>query len=788
MSNLVPTVKVPNHLDGGPEPGARTVQRAFGGSSGMLGLRTNFRGRATIQSPYRESGWVHACMKPRGQAVAQVPVEFWTANPAIDKQAKKLPADHPLCRTFRSPNPLHTQAQFFEACALHRGLDGLDLWLLMDASGKPLVSFPEKGEPKPIDPELEIPIPAMIMPFRGRMVAYTTDARGWPTQYQITQWGGGAVRVPPQTVLILRDYDPDNPIGGLSDVDAALSEIDLDWQAQRYQRALLENSGDPGGYVKIDGQLAQPEEAALKNEVKQQFSIERAGEWRVLTGKNLEYIPYKNTPRDMEFHQLQSWTRDKIAAILGVPPPVIGVLDNATLANFEQAIRLFWLGGNGVLAYVKSVEDVINGHFLPRLRKDRTTPETVYARFDTSGVRALQENKQLQLDIASKLVGLLRIGADEALKLVGIESEPLRFGKNVLVPSSLVPIESVISGDTLPDATADPKKPDDTGDDEDPASEPDPAEDSEKAATPVTRGAEAPAEDEALKARSVYWEQREAAYARAGRAEVKRRYIRWSKRLEAAYLKRLREFAKKGPAALRSTKRDILDDILDPLNLDPRALDPLLVDQAQWAKNMRTTLEVSIRDVFEEALLDMAQELDVDPIGIEAPRVIHELEAQLLQLVEGHTSVLAERVREALLHGLETATSTGTLQELVLEVLPALEGSLKQAFADREGRALTIARTEVGTASSTARDMQMREGGVTTTEWISSRDQAVRGTPGGPYEDAQFSHYELDGKAAAIGTEFDPTNHPGLTRPHDPNAQAGDSVNCRCYARPKKES
>lgn len=771
-------VKPPEHLRAGDSGSGRTITRALGGGlTSLLGARNALKGRAEITKPYGESGWVHACVKPFGLACTQAPLEFWQGDPKLDRAARRLPPDHPLHVRFRSPNPLHTQAAFFEACAIHRKLDGYDAWLLLD----------EKGEPIAKPGDAVIKLPATIMPFRGRSLSYTTNNLGWPSEYLISLWGNGSMRVSPRSLVIFRDYDPDDPLGGQSDVDAALSEIDLDWQAQRYQRSIIEHSGDPGGFIITEGQLGQPEERALKNLAKEEFRVDRAGEWRHLSGKGVTYQPNKMTPRDMEFRSLQEWTRDKIAAILGVPPPIIGVLDNATLANINQCMEMFWLGGNGVLAYLQSVEDGINGHFLPRII-DRAVPEGVVARFNTSGIKALQENKYTQLETAKAMAAAVPgLSIHDALKLVGRDSDPLQYGDVRLVSQTLVPIENVMAGDTLPNSggeddangeTTPPK------DDKKP-----PKSDDEKAAHAlVTREAEEPVEDQAFKARTAYWEKREAQYARRGRATVKAKYLRWSRRYEEAQLKRLRAFAKDGPAALRAVQREADDSVLDPANLGAASADPLLVPRDQWSKNMRTTLEATLHDIFDDALADMSEELEVPPIGPEDPRVLLELERQIIQLAEGHTTVLAERVRAALLDGLSHATSTGTLQQLVLEVLPELEESLKNAYGNREARALAIARTETGKASSSARDMQMREAGITRTEWVSSRDSAVRGTPGGPYADAQFSHYELDGKVVALGSPFDQAKHPNLTRPHDPHGEAGDVINCRCYARPVEEN
>lgn len=788
MSDFRVAVKVPSHLEGA-EPGG--IQRGIGGLSGLMGMRTQMRGRKEIQSPYRESGWVHACLKPIGQAVAQVPLEFWTANPDKDKKAELLPEDHPLHQLFRAPNPMMTQAQFFEACALHRKLDGVDVWWMLDERGEPIVNPASGGVVDPLR-AIEIPLPSVIVPLRGKSVSYRTNEKGWPIEYQLSLWSGATQKVAPQALTIFRDFDPDDPLGGLSDVNAALSEIDLDWQSQRYQRALLENSGDPGGWIKVTGALGQPEERALKNELAQEFKVDRAGEWRILTGKNVEYVPNEMSAKDMQYHELVKWCRDKIAAILGVPLPVIGVLEHATLANVEQLVRFFWTGGNGILAYQSSQADVINGHFLPRLKKDRDTPKTVYARFNTSGVRELQPDKKSQLEAASIIAEKLHCSPDEALKLVGFNAEPLEHGKVVLVSTAVQPIDRALEEpEPEEDPDADPKDDDDpppaaTEDDDDPDDDADKALPlATKDETPTPTPAE---ESEAFKERTAYWQKREAAYARAHRATLKQKYIRWRRRYEAAQVKRIRDFAKRGPEALRALQRDILDELLlDPDHLAPDVADVLLIDQVQWSASMRVAFEATLRDVFGDAIEDLAEELGVVPMPDTAPSLVQALETQLIQLAEGHTSVLAERVRAALIEGLQGATSIGNLQALVVETLPVLEENLSETFADRENRARMIARTEVGHASSSARNAQMVEAGVEEHEWISSRDQAVRGTPGGPYEDAQYSHYELDGKSARLGTEFDHERHPGLTRPHDPNAEVGDVANCRCYARPLRK-
>lgn len=95
-----------------------------------------------------------------------------------------------------------------------------------------------------------------------------------------------------------------------------------------------------------------------------------------------------------------------------------------------------------------------------------------------------------------------------------------------------------------------------------------------------------------------------------------------------------------------------------------------------------------------------------------------------------------------------------------------------------KARALTIARTEVMTASSVARDRMFREFGLeaeTRKEWVSTRDHRTR-----------EAHRALDGVTLPYGQPFySPVTGSLLEYPHDSSlgATGADVINCRCVLR-----
>lgn len=762
------------------------VERTINGGSGLLSLGSVIAGlqaKPHVTRPYQEIGWIYSLVRAFGQAVASVPLDFWDGDPAVDKQAKPLPQEDPLVQLMRRPNPHMSQAQLLEAGLVHRKLEGEDFWIMLGDGDKPIE----------LSAGAKIPVPRRILCARGSAVTIQYDSKwGWPTMYRVSVVGGQPIDVPPSAVITFRDYNPDDPRRGLGAVEVSIPVIELEHQADRYQRAILANSGDPGGYIIRKNGVAAPEiGAATENQIKQQRAPTEAGKWKQIDG-DVEYQPYKIGPREMDFPKMRERNRDYFAAIVGCPLPIIGVLDHATLNNTQETVDLFWNGGNGVMSHLRSIEDVLNNSFLPNL--NRPDAKRLVARFNTKVIKALQEDKVLQLEAAVRCADSGRgISMAAACQIVGLELDPKLspLARECFSPAGLVLTQDVVDGTvaggandpnaTDPNAETEGNVPaDDTADD--------PADEGKAAIVPAKREAEpapAPTDAEvAASARRSYWQAKESSLLRQGEKELRSRYRGWRKDYERATYARIRAFAMEGDTALRQTApaKKATDDA-PPLDDYQPDVGGLLLPKEAWGEKLGTRIKPGISMSWSRSLNDLAEELGRDLLMSGAdPSVIAAIRTQVTQLVDGHLDFLGERVGEALSEALSKATNHTSLQEAVEQVLPEITENLKQVFGDRSTRAATIARTETARSVNGARFMGMKQAGVSQHEWVTSHDAAVRGAPGGPYEHSAFSHYELDGKQAAIGFAFE--GHSTLKFPGDPDAPAGDTVNCRCVARP----
>lgn len=398
-------------------------QRGFSWTpQSLVQVAFDLGGDEEIRRPYEQNPWVHAAVKVLAEAAASVRLRLWVSD---QDDAAEVGETDALTRLFNRPNPLMSGATLFAAAMIHRKLDGEDFWFLTDAGGAPL-KVSDAGK---------IEVPAQVWPVRGTTVEAVTEKQrvgvngsardikrqiGW--RYT-TADGIKSETWPLGAVIHFRDYDPSNMKRGIGDVEVLARALTLQFQAERYQEGLLRNSGDPGGFVKYKERLVEGERDRLEQEVNAEFgNPANRGDWKVIDD-GAEYIPNSIKPKDMEFHTLLTHTRDTILAVLGVPPPLVGIYDHATFNNITEAKRALWTGGNGVISFLRSVENALDAFLFPSLREPRA--QRFVARFDLSSIEALREDTTAKVQAAAEITARgVGLSMNESLALVGVEAEP----------------------------------------------------------------------------------------------------------------------------------------------------------------------------------------------------------------------------------------------------------------------------------------------------------------------------------------------------------------------------
>lgn len=740
------------------------MQRAFGSQGSWLS-RPVLGGRSEIESPFFDSWVVYACTRLLQRAVAGVSWKLWTGD---DPEDGELPAQHPMVRFFSRPNSTMSWARLVGAGVIHRKLYGEDFWFLVDAQGAPLVRTDGDNAPAPLS---RVPLPirgpgdAQIVPVGGSAVFDERhEATGLVQAWWYAQASAVSQRFHTSSVIPFLDYNPADPCRGVGDAEVATRALSVAFQIERYQEAVMRNGG-PGAFVVNENSMAVDEEARQQELLDaRQEDPSSYGKLRLLSGK-WSVIPNPATPKNLQSTEAMAYYRDVVASIFGVPLPCIGIMENATFRNSEEAWHQFWLG---VVDYLRTVEDTINSVFLPSLA-DPSLAALKFG-FDVDSISALREDRVAKVEAAANLANKgVGVSFNEAAEMLELEVEPAKFGDTAFVPSSSATAEQVIEGSTwtTPDPAGSAPASDapaaDDGDGADPEDAADTQDDAEQDAPAKAYKHPQLSEVE----RAAYYKRFDEDVIREGDKRLRAHVAAWFRRYHEETVRILRDVAENGTASKSARARAAFVAKDSPSADDVERY--LMASRRKWRRLLHDAVSLDIDGVFQRAASDMAAELGSVSIPMSDPRVLEALAAQKIQLVEGVESTLADQVRRILLDGLGESTTVGTLQEAVRDVLPELEDSLAQAFATKDARAQTIARTETGHAANSARFMQMDAAGVKRQQWVASNDAATR-----------ESHRDLDGEVRDLGAPFKPR----LRYPHDPQGPAEEVINCRCIAVP----
>ena len=719
-------------------PGGGTILRsgAFN-SPPMYHLRPDMLGAEQVERPYEESPWLRAGVKAIASGFASLPIQLWTGPPRDERSREFTEAEHPVLRLLRRPNPVQTEWEFKRAHATNMKLDGESLMFLADANGAPVSCNEESGT--------LTAMPEMIILARGSQVEHKTDDHGVITHWRFSY--SNNKRTPPWpacAVVHFNDYDPYEPVRGLGDAQALTSNIDLYFQQERYVNAVLRNGGDPGAWIVFDEMLSGEELDRRQAEADEEYELANRGRYKVV-GRGAKVTPNQLAPRDMEYLSGLAWSRDVTLAVLGVPPPVVGVYDDATYNNIERAVKEMWCGANGIHAsVVVPTQDSLQHKLLRRL-SGVLSPAQAEARvvFDLSGVEALQEAQDDRVELARKVAAAgVGVSFNEALAVAGAQVDPAEGGDEPLLASTF---REVGPASTARQATA--------GADVDSRAH--------------SRGGEACVDQ----AQAQEYSRTTAPRRRTGQSKrskarkprvnkkLARGVLKWLKEYEAAQLRKLRTFAKTGKApAGHPTKR---------AEFSTRLLESLLLNEDRWTQALESDVEPGIEEATKDALRATKASLPRGPfLTITDPLVLDQMTAQRMVLSQAVGATTRERVRKALLRVMSDADSGKSLQEVVKRELPALTKELKRVFGTKEARAAAIAQTETATAENTTTYAQFKKSRVTKVRWLSSKDDDVRDT---------------HATNASLGDH--PFGEPfpnGLQHPHQPGAPASEVVNCRC--------
>lgn len=359
----------------------------------------------SYQQGYTASVWVYVCVEARRRAVASVPwrVERWQGGEWVEATGSALEA------LLENPNPGEGFQRIVGRCMQSLDLSG-NAYLLKTRAGAGRV---------PVEMWMAPPDAMRVERGRQKLVdGYYLNNRP----------------VSADDVVHLAFPSPADPVFGIPPLRAAGMSVDVDVEAQTFQKVSMQNRGIPDGVFTLKSKDGMPitrdqfDEA--RRAVREQYQQEdgRRAPWVVA---DAEWRQMSLNPAELDFVNSRAATRIEIMAAYGVPPPMAGVYDDATLANIREARRIFWI--DTIIPVLEELKGAFNASLAPEFG------ESFRIVYDVSNVEALREKFAEKLEAAERLfrmgVPLAVVNQRMELGLPEVEGDGVGY-----VPAGLVPV------------------------------------------------------------------------------------------------------------------------------------------------------------------------------------------------------------------------------------------------------------------------------------------------------------------------------------------------------------
>lgn len=645
-----------------------------------------------VKHGYKASTWVYSCISRISKTAASVP---WKVYKETDQGLEEIP-NHPLEQLLKRPNPYMSGGDIMERLVSHLYLGGNTVLSKVRANN--IVA-----ELWPLSPDQVSPIPTNNQFISGY-------------EYKIN---GQTQFIEASEIIHVMFVDPANPYWGLSPLQAVARVVDTDTELVNFQMVSLQNRAITDGVFSFKQPLTKDQWEDARNMVREQHQGTGNARTPWVLGGEAQWQQMSLSPAEMDFIQSRNFTREEICSVFNVPPPMIGLYDNATLNNIETARKIFWL--DTMIPLLEDLKSAFNLSLTPEFG------EGIVLSYDVSNVQAIQDNFGEKVTTAKELwtMGIPFNMINQRLELGFDDVEGGDVG--------YLPLNVVIAGET-DDVNV-------TGNEDEDVTviAEDAADDEEAAGNKFIKPRRGKAWNlDTDEQKDIYWKKTDD------------RRLKW----EAQFADRVEKlFTKEANSVVKAFKQSGLEGALHAIGQN----------EDSW-NQIAKAMYLAIIEDFGSDTWDLLKK--------QAPKEIKELKA-FDPWSENIQEWVRNRAADLITH--VTETTKDLIRNVIAMGMDEGQGVTKIAQAIRERyegftkrRSETIARTETVSASNFGSMASAQQTGLNPMKvWVSSRDKRVRDT-----------HKDVDGVMVGMNEEF----HVGGDTMLFPGggSLAKENVHCRC--------
>ena len=611
-------------------------------------------------------------------------------------EKRKEVQQHPFLDFWDCPNPLPelTAANIWRL---------LEIWYQLKGMALCVIERDHRGMPTELWP---VP-PHWIMdiPHRGH------------TYYTIKNPDGKPANVPLTDAFVLKDLNPLNPYtSGAGQAEAVADEVEAYEYATKYSKMLFFNDARPDYLIAAPGVTEEQIKrfiASLEARHRGPWNAHRPG----IIPREVNMFRMSDSPREMDFIASRKDLRDTINSHWGVPPEMLGIVENSNRATAAAAKSIY--AENVLTPQLMLRQNAINVQLLPQFERG------LEWEYDD----IIPQDVEYQLRVANEGLSRGAIMVNEWRTKMGLDS--VEGGDVFLMPIGCMVVQKgdFLSTDMRGDgANINPTDP--AGANITPAGV-------KARRVPPDRNRVPHAMDKTRR------EQERSAGPIIYRALKKQLY---------GIIKQLGADSKAEDDGW--TKLLTVDMSGDMRNVADR-VESILLQTVDWPYSESELLS-NVRTVWQTAYGSGAElASNVYNISIRQPSLTHQLLVSGAQRIKGITDTTREMLSKTIAEGIVAGDGRQQLIDRVRTVMPGAS----------PGRAGVIAANEVHTSLMSGNFNTIRDAGFTTKTWLTAGDSDVR-----------ESHRQLNGVTIGINERF--AN--GLLYPGDPNGRPSDIIGCRC--------
>lgn len=580
--------------------------------------------------------------------------------------------------------------------------------------------------------------------------------------------------------------DDDNETGmGMSPVEAAALNIDMQIAGKNWNLGLLQNGARPPGIWKVPVLMGKNEREKLEQKLNEKFAGAKAAGKSPLFDGGLDWKGTGLAPAQMDYLDSLKYNGGSIANIYNMAPQLVGDNSSTTYDNMEQA--KVWSYTEAIFPELDDFYMLLNNWLVPMYVQSGQLARGAYLYYDKESVEVIQKVIQAQKDAQAERANQLWMDGlclqNEARALAGLPETPegnvWRIGA-VLVPQGKLQEyaeQSLTTPAAPPPAMPEPLS--------GPGAQQPPLQGIEQVDnTVLDRGKPAsseqeneqkpPGDDAKTDARKfLFAPMREIARVQAKAldletAEQKKAYMqsveaqreRWYTSIEqriAEYFDGERKAVKKAveSAALPETATIRAESTLK-----------------KHSDGLKDVLVKLYQDVGTDVGQETLKQFKAETGSHEHKGVVDDflklfgadLLVYLLQLAAQKVQQITESTRAEIQSALSDGVAAG-------ESIPKLSKRIDDLYLEQiiPNRSKVIAATEVVSASNWSSQQAAKQSGLTLKKvWLATEDARTRP-----------AHAEADGQEVDLDEPFD-VDGEQLQYPGDPAGSAENVIRCRC--------